>query len=215
MIYEKYFKLYLFDGVKNQNSLQATMLKNTILHALRQVAPLAKVQALPGNFVYQFPTIQSLANYAVAISRPQEAAGLSNGGNRQQHIDHLIKKYTHQWPIHTPQKGAFDENEDREVVFLTGSTGGLGSQLLARLLASRKVSRVYAFNRPGQKSSYERHLEVFTDRGNDVELLRSAKLVFVEGDTSTDGFGITPELFTQVRWCLNMSLPNPVNDYYN
>lgn len=211
------------------DSLQATMLKNTVLHALRQVAPASKVQTIPGNFVYQFSTIRSLANYATAISQTSVSHKIddlspdsaSKNDTRQQRINDLIKKYTERqpWPVHTPRniningtdiisnndKAGEVGNSGNEVVFLTGSTGGLGSQLLARLLVSRSVSRVYAFNRPSTNSAsekaslYQRHLDAFRDRGSDVELLKSSKLVFVEGDTSVDGFGIAPELFAEIK----------------
>lgn len=219
------------------DSLQATMLKNTVLHALRQVAPASKVRTLPGNFVYQFSTIRSLTNFATAISQPSShgivdlsSDSTSRNDDRQQRINDLIKKYTQRqpWPVHTPRNingtdvirnnsEAGEVGSGNEVVFLTGSTGGLGSQLLARLLVSRSVSRVYAFNRPstsanGKTSSYQRHFDVFRDRGNDVELLKSRKLVFVEGDTSVDGFGIAPELFVEV--CFTYSF-TPVNKFIN
>ncbi|GJJ11665.1 putative NRPS-like protein biosynthetic cluster [Clathrus columnatus] len=194
----------------NCDSLQATMIKNTILHALRQVTPVAVVQALPGNFVYQHPTIRSLANFATIISQSRGntidtslSAPAPEIGDKERHqrMEDLIKKYTQQWPVHTPRPVTIKEDDGSgDVVLLTGSTGGLGSQLLARLLVSHQVSKVYAFNRPQQqKSSYERHVEVFLDRGNDVELLKSSKLVFVEGDTSVDGFGIDLELFNEIR----------------
>jgi thioester reductase-like protein len=112
----------------------------------------------------------------------------------------MIQKYTQDWPVHRPRSTAVPghESSSNEVILLTGSTGGLGSQILAQLVAMPSVSRVYAFNRPSQKSLYDRHLESFVDRGNDISLLQSDKIVYVEGDTSVVGFNIKSELYNEV-----------------
>jgi hypothetical protein len=119
---------------------------------------------------------------------------------RQQGLLNMIKKYTQNWPAHRPRNATVpgQESSSDEVILLTGSTGGLGSQNLAQLVAMPSVSRVYAFNKPPQKSLYDRHLESFVDRGNDISLLWSDKIVYVEGDTSVIGFNIKSELYNKV-----------------
>ncbi|GJJ06110.1 hypothetical protein Clacol_000299 [Clathrus columnatus] len=186
------------------DSLQATFIKNTLLHALKQVAPLSDVRKLPPNFVYQFPIINGLAQYLAKVSRP----GVSNNTSdpsieRKGRLDNLVHKYTQNWPVHKPQRIAKDE-----VVLLTGSTGGLGSQLLAQLVQLPSVTRIYAFNRKSSKLSYDRHLEVFKDRANDIDLLRSPKIVFVEGDTSIKGFEISAELFSEIQSTITTIIHN-------
>jgi len=92
-------------------------------------------------------------------------------------------------------------NESDHVVVLTGSTGGLGSYLLASLLQREDVSVVYAFNRPsrGSTSSIQRRQQSsFEDRGFDVNLLQSEKLAYVETDTSQDNLGLDKELYQKV-----------------
>jgi thioester reductase-like protein len=86
------------------------------------------------------------------------------------------------------------------VVVLTGSTGGLGSYLLASLLQFENVSAVYAFNRPskGSSSIQRRQKSSFEDRGLAVTLLQSNKLVYVETDTSRDDLGLDKELYQKV-----------------
>ncbi|KAF8514478.1 hypothetical protein JB92DRAFT_2789445 [Gautieria morchelliformis] len=180
------------------DSLQATYIRNTILHALRQVAPLTSVQNVPSNIVYQHPTIHQLAAVAAQVSRSATASvGINTDEERSRRLLKLVAKYTHDWPKHQPADDA--TNPTDETILLTGSTGGLGSQILAQLVAMPSVSRIFAFNRPARKSSRERHSEAFLDRGNDVTLLDSEKIVYVEGDTSVKGFNIKPELFAEIR----------------
>jgi hypothetical protein len=61
-------------------------------------------------------------------------------------------------PVDTPRP-------QRQVVLITGSTHGLGSQLLASLVVDKKVERVYALNRPlREHTSLARHERTFRDR---------------------------------------------------
>jgi hypothetical protein len=96
------------------------------------------------------------------------------------------------------------EGEGDHVVVLTGSTGGLGSYILASLLQREDVSVIYAFNRPSNGSIQRRQISRFEDRGLDVTLLQSEKLVYVETDTSHDRLGLDNELYQRV--CFTPSL---------
>lgn len=168
-------------------------MKNTLFYALRQVT--TSVRNPPENFIYQFPTIQGLSQYLAKMSRAETSDESSDPGTeRRERLESYVRRFTQNWPVHQPRLTVKDE-----VVLLTGSTGGLGSQLLAQLVQIPSVSCIYAFNRKSSKSLYERHLEEFKDRGNDVNLLDSPKIVFIVGDTSEPGFGIDGELFREVR----------------
>jgi hypothetical protein len=92
-------------------------------------------------------------------------------------------------------------NQGHHVVVLTGSTGGLGSYLLASMIQREDVSVLYAFNRPSSGSALSiqrRQKSSFEDRGLDVTLLQSEKLVYVETDTFHDGLGVDKELYQKV-----------------
>jgi len=164
---------------------------------LRQVSSLENVQKVPSNVVYQHPTIRLLAAFASQVSRSEiTSVDIHTEEARDHRLLELVTKYTHEWPKHTPASSSIYPNN--ETILLTGSTGGLGSQLLAQLVAIPSVSRIFAFNRPARKSSRDRHLEAFFDRGNDASLLDSEKIIYVEGDTAVKGFNIKPEMFAEV-----------------
>jgi len=105
----------------------------------------------------------------------------------------MVSKYTTNLPIPLglphPIPGDFQTHP--KIVLLTGSTGSLGSYLLELLLQSPSVERVWALNRPSEKSSLsERQINAFKERGIDEDLLRSAKLRLVEGTVSREMFGL-------------------------
>ncbi|GJJ05921.1 putative NRPS-like protein biosynthetic cluster [Clathrus columnatus] len=197
------------------DSLQATYIRNTLLHALRQVAPLPNIRNLPSSFVYQSPTINALSQLIAQASRSEvyHHHHTDTLELRTKRLENMIQQYTSNWPVHHPQK---EYVNDEEVILLTGSTGGLGSQLLAQLVRIPIVTKIYALNRPSGKSSYERHRDVFEDRGNDVELLNSSKIVFLEGDTSVSGFAITgANLFDEMRNSVTTIIHNAWNVNFN
>lgn len=132
----------------------------------------------------------------------------SQQGSRKEKLESYVRRFTTNWPLHNANKvnPPISSKAEEEIVFLTGSTGALGSQLLANLIARSRVVRIYAFNRPHPKrTSRERHEAVFIDKGNDLRLLDSPKVVLVEGDLSVLGFGVNKKLFEDVGFILSKS----------
>jgi hypothetical protein len=112
----------------------------------------------------------------------------------------LVDKYTEGFPARLAFNGSAYPMPHRDVYLLTGTTGGLGSNMLAQLLGAPAVTRVYALNRPSKSTtSQARQLSAFTQRGLNASLLSSKKLVYVEGDLSTPGFALGDELYGEVR----------------
>ncbi|KAJ7475732.1 hypothetical protein FB451DRAFT_255063 [Mycena latifolia] len=175
------------------DSLQATYIRNTILNALGESSiDTAKV---PMNFVYLRPNITSLGIYV-----SQVASNLAAVGTPKDIIDHMetfIAKYSEGFVEH---KTASSSASTSNVVLLTGSTGALGSYLLAKLLQDDLVSKVYAVNRQSSSSSLaDRQKEAFVKRGLVVELLASSKLHLVEADISSLNAGLSSELYDEIR----------------
>ena len=87
-----------------------------------------------------------------------------------------------------------------DVVVLTGSTGGLGSTLLAQMVENPSVSRVYALNRKGAgKTLKQRQVEALVDRGYDATLASDPKVVLIETDSSHGGLGVPAAQLEEVR----------------
>ncbi|KIJ40867.1 hypothetical protein M422DRAFT_780553 [Sphaerobolus stellatus SS14] len=189
------------------DSLQATYIRNTILHGLRQVAPPASVQKLASNFVYQHPTVNALAEIVSRVSRrSMETAYADLEAERTERLQRYIHTYTQEWPRHRPAPNQNDST--KEVILLTGSTGGVGSHILGELVKLPSVTRIYAFNRPTKKSSRQRHLEAFSDRGNDISLLDDEKIIYIEGDTSVQGFNIDPSVYKEIQYSATTIIHN-------
>jgi len=88
----------------------------------------------------------------------------------------------------------------RHVVLLTGSTGGLGSYLLASLLSHEDVAIVYAFNRPSKSGTIkQRQRAAFEDRGLDISALDSEMLIYIEGDAALPNLSLDDQAYGKIR----------------
>ncbi|KAL0580015.1 hypothetical protein V5O48_002018 [Marasmius crinis-equi] len=86
-----------------------------------------------------------------------------------------------------------------KVVVLTGTTGKLGSMLLADLISDQSVSTVYALNRDHKHPLTMRQREAFREKGIDEKLLNSDKLRLLVGDVLKSDFDLPSEVFREMK----------------
>ncbi|KAG8998638.1 hypothetical protein FRB94_006729 [Tulasnella sp. JGI-2019a] len=152
------------------DSLKATYLRNPLVTVLRSARD-GQQARLPPDFVFAHPTIRSLASSlsSTASVLQDMDRSMSEDDHALVHVkamEDMVRKYTSNLPIHRPDIVVYPLPKDGlEIVVLTGSTGGLGSHLLAQLVGMDSVARVYALNRksPG-KSLVSRQIDVLSDR---------------------------------------------------
>lgn len=208
------------------DSLQATWIRNTILRALRKEYPQV-ARSLSSNFVYDYPTISALSSCLVSslllkelpVSSTGEVAGggVANGAtsdsNKITDLQALVDKYVGGLPSRTSYS-PHQIQSDGEVVLLTGSTGSFGSCILARLLQSATVKRVFALGRlsaspdNGSVSLYDRHVAAFERSGLDVSLLQSRKVSYIIADLARPDIGLAPESLQEIRSSLTHIIHN-------
>ncbi len=174
----------------SNSSLQATWIHNTLFQAIRATANYR--QDTDASFVYKYPTIGQLNQYIQSLA---SGTSIGVGISPLESMEAMVDKYTDDFPgrrAHTmPTPGP-----QSIVVLLTGSTGGLGSYLLAELIKDPSVSRIYAISRPsgGVDGLWQKQRRAFIERGIDTALLKSSKIDLLEGDLSSPQLGL-PESF--------------------
>ncbi|GJE99007.1 acetyl-CoA synthetase-like protein [Phanerochaete sordida] len=177
------------------DSLRATFLRNRIVGALRASSDANAQKAsahVSQNFVYEHPTLQELAGVITELVKNPE----HEKKDPVEEIRAMLASYTDHLP--TPAHPADGTTPASPVVLLTGSTGNVGSHILASLLANKRIQRVYTLNRQSPYGS-ERDVLAFTERGLPRELLAQGKLVRLTGDVTQDRFGLEPEQFEEVK----------------
>ncbi|OJA12944.1 hypothetical protein AZE42_10233 [Rhizopogon vesiculosus] len=189
------------------DSLSATFLKNRIIGSLSSSSD-RNVQAsssrIDQNIIFSSPSISRLARSVIDAVLQRNGQGAVDV---KTDIENMIEKHSVGLGHSTVDASSTTFNgrsRGGHVVVLTGSTGGLGSYILASLLQREDISVIYAFNRPSNGSIQRRQISRFEDRGLDITLLQSKKLVYVETDTSHDRLGLDNELYQKV--CFTPSL---------
>ncbi|KAG1853273.1 putative aminoadipate reductase [Suillus tomentosus] len=190
------------------DSLSATFLKNRIIGSLRSSSDRdlqASATRIDQNIVFSNPSIRQLSRSVI------NAVLQRNGTNTidaKADIENMIERYSVGLGNSLTEVDTTPGKSDH-VVALTGSTGGLGSYLLADLLQREDVSVVYAFNRPSKGASIQQRQEnSFKDRGLDFTVLQSDKLVYVETDTSDDHLGLDKELYQKICTSVTVIIHN-------
>lgn len=122
--------------------------------------------------------------------------------SRTSQIEEMIEKYSK--GLEGTRKRSSRPLVSIKTVLLTGSSGNLGSHILALLLNDDRVNKVYAFNRPSatKQTILERHATRFEDRGLDVDLLTSEKITYLTGDAAQAHLGLDYNLYREVRFIL-------------
>ncbi|KAG2095134.1 putative aminoadipate reductase [Suillus discolor] len=194
------------------DSLSATFLKNRIISSLRSSSDRdlqESASRIDQNIIFSSPSICRLARSVInAVLR-------RNGTNTvdvKADIENMIERYSVGLGNSVTNTNTTLVNgcsQSDHVVALTGSTGGLGSYLLADLLQREDVSVVYAFNRPSKGASIQQRQEnSFKDRGLDYTVLQSDKLVYVETDTFDDHLGLDKELYQKICTSVTVIIHN-------
>ncbi|KAF2072257.1 hypothetical protein CYY_006433 [Polysphondylium violaceum] len=95
-------------------------------------------------------------------------------------------------------------NETNQTVFITGSSGFLGSFLLANLLELENVSKVYCLLRNNQKVQdiFKTNLITLSDES------LFDKIVVLNGDLSKENFGISQQEYTTLAETVDLVLHN-------
>ena len=173
-------------------SLQATWIRNTIMRVVREHDPTA-ARRVHMNIVFQAPTITTLTN---AILQAVHDSPVTGTASTTEDLVRMAENYSANLPARPSQLLAREGT--KEVVLITGTTGGFGCDILEHLLRDEQVGKVYAFNRPGTQAM-ERQRARFRERGLEEALLDSPKFKMVEAALDAPGFAISPELLQEVR----------------
>ncbi|KAK7472181.1 hypothetical protein VKT23_000303 [Stygiomarasmius scandens] len=190
------------------DSLQATWIKNSILGALRDSAKIDTREAT-GNFVYEHPTIASLAAF-VTSAVSNGTLDSQRGFEAQVKADvegmrRMLEKYSKGFVSANKDKSP---TNDRKVVLMTGSTGGVGVHILDRLLEDPTVKKVYALIRKGSVDIRTKQVNAFVERGVDVGLISNEKLVLLEANLSEERFGLQESVFEDVKGSVTHIIAN-------
>jgi nucleoside-diphosphate-sugar epimerase len=178
------------------DSLQALRLRRLLLRSL----PIADnstllVERITREFVYLHPSVTELAS---ALRQDQTPGGSVPG--REDLIDQLVAQYS------LPVQDVSSHIEPRlgAVVLLTGSTGSLGSYVLAHLANLEHISRVICLNRVrvdgcSSQDPYDRQLRAMKSRGIPMSEESWKKVIVFEANMAAPLLGLDDADYATLR----------------
>ena len=146
--------------------------------------------------VYQAPSIAALAD--TLHQTVQNSGQLTTNATSARYLEERVQHYTGDLAVRPAAAQLQHRPNGKEVILITGTTGGFGCDVLEHLLSDERVELVYAFNRRGS-NLIERQRQRFRERGLEGALVNSPKLKMVEVDLDIPGFNLDPGLPDEVR----------------
>ncbi|KAJ7619690.1 hypothetical protein FB45DRAFT_931421 [Roridomyces roridus] len=168
--------------------------------ALRSVAQVTQLQLMADNSLADIlrkfgsrPSVESMNE-----ANPLGSEAVSGSVSSAVTMSRLVTEF--ETRMATVNRGPSSVVNTLRAVLVTGTTGALGSHLLADLLSHPEVVRVYALNRRGSTGVdvRERQVAAFAKQGLDVALVESEKLVLVVGDLEREDLGLADESINEL-----------------
>lgn len=109
----------------------------------------------------------------------------------------MLERYGKDLPTREANK---EEKDGKKIVLLTGSTGSVGTHLLARLLQGGQCDKVYTLVRKGAygQTAAARQKAALESRGLDISVLESDALHVLEGDLLAYQLGLGSEVYSEL-----------------
>ncbi|KAF3024208.1 putative secondary metabolism biosynthetic enzyme [Neopestalotiopsis sp. 37M] len=162
------------------------------------------------NIIYETGSVRGLAKHLEAL---REGTSVEINDELQVMQD-LIDRYS----TFTPHKGSGKPCPSKEVVLLTGATGGLGAHMLAQLVSKPNVSAVWTVVRAkSDEAGLDRILQSLSTRGLELSPEEKQKVIPIAGDLGQPDLGLGPTRLADLRstltlvihsaWAVNFNIP--------
>ena len=169
------------------DSLRAVRLQRLLLASLpKSIAHQESRSKISRAFVYQHPSITKLAYALRNLNKSGELR------NEYEDIQKLVDCYSVKGPVES-------ERRTGHCVLLTGSTGNLGSYVLASLVEQSDITKVVCINRHSTKDPFVLQQEAFIQRGITVSKHCWTKIQIYQSDLAASNLGLTYDLYIDLK----------------
>ncbi|KAF9468258.1 acetyl-CoA synthetase-like protein [Collybia nuda] len=196
------------------DSIQATRIRSMVIAALLPSNPDLVKDSIPVDVVYQCPRSKDLVVFFQRFMNGKDL-GTDQWTKRIAFMNAMVARYTEGIPHRQATKSEEDlSSPSGDIVLLTGTTGALGSYLLAGLVNRSDIHHIYAVNRHHPRDSrplLERQIDGFTSRNLDPSILRTAKITLIEADVSAVFWNVPNKFLHQITVVIHAAWPVDFN----
>lgn len=188
------------------DSLQALRLRRLLLSAVSKTSKAPGTEMISRDFIYQYPSISEMAGVLTNFEAPNRYTngnthGYMNGDGKND--ENQIKTLQELYSIHTPDHS--NQNFGKGwVVLLTGSTGSLGTHLLAHLVTVPSIARVICLNRPHfeagvAQNPYKRQMKACKDKGVTIDIEAWSRVQLIQAQSAEPFLGLDEVEYARIR----------------
>ena len=179
------------------DSLTTVQLLNTLCQ---------KFGPLDQNIIFEFPTIDALADQLLAIVNEKEAQA-SDDPQHYQETEQIIDQYIDLMKTRPKSKLTMskknrsdekDDDRDKRVVLITGANGSLGSEILLQLASKPQVSRIYCLVR-GENAAHRLRDDMESRKQDTTILLDTARIIILSMNLNDRELGQSTTMYERLR----------------
>lgn len=187
------------------NSLHIAELISHLKSGIRSGNPDSDVSWISTPLAYENPSINALAG-SLLHHLDTKAEPIVTGGDRAtgrvEKMEHLVQKYTQNLPM--SHQAPFSTEHGIHVV-LTGSTGSLGTQILARLLSDPNVTTIRCLDR--STNAKERVISSLAS-WSPPRAIDTSRVFFNQADYSKANWGLSASQASDLHRTANVIIHN-------
>ena len=189
------------------DSLKTSQIVNSVQVSLQP--HLYSSMKIPSRTLYENPSISKLSDALYRLLHPTEAITNRYSKNSNYRGSDLMKalldEYTANLPA-TPKNLMAHKHQNKLNVILTGSTGSLGSYILAGLLKEPKIGTIYCLDRSADAE--KRVLKKREFPVSQVDTSSTSRIRWTKVDFSDPSFGLSESLLDELLESVDVIIHN-------
>lgn len=179
------------------DSIQTLEITATLKQNLQNLTSRSVAWIVP-RIIFQHSTLARLSNVLGVFLNDGKVPAEDSPANRARVLDETVARYIGDLPTKPADKSVASvagfQNESVQNIAVIGSTGYIGSHLVAALLKNPAVPHIYCLNRGSAKSASEKTLSKL--EGNTAADLKS--LTFLQVDLGSPRLGLAREQYQKI-----------------
>lgn len=176
------------------DSIQALEITATLRHNLRSLTSNSLAWIIP-RIIYQNSTLARLSKVLIVFLNDGITSDADSQDSRARILDDAVARYTKNLPAKSaPPPAAGSQKESVRNIAIIGSTGYIGSHLVATLLKSSNINHIYCLNRGSAEPAREKTLSKLD--GKPVAPLE--RLTFLQVDLGASRLGLAEEQYQKL-----------------